>query len=169
MSFAFGPCPYGIHPFGCVSEKHHGILDTSAQQEYTASMTETETPDEVDPETCPHPYTNDYGSGWECIRCGAPGQPMFGSAERPIPRTEPDDIPAYLLDRHAARKAALTAKDVQEQVVKGTNTYSIERAGYVMANEAFDAVCAENARLRQALQDAGVPAGLVDAIAKGTP
>jgi hypothetical protein len=27
---------------------------------------------------------------------------------------------------------------------------------------------AENARLRQALQDAGVPAGLVDAIAKGT-
>jgi hypothetical protein len=90
------------------------------------------------------------------------------------------EIPAHLLDRSRARKAAtdhtithphLGCADVgctRSHEDDETSLVSTERAGYMLANSAFDAVVAENVRLRQALQDAGVPAGLVDAIAKGT-
>lgn len=102
-------------------------------------------------------------------------------------------IPAHLLDRHAARKEAL-ARSAGEfdpasnplindnecaRCIDGFHTFISpciarfidpvpERSDMLaQASQWLEEAQAENARLRQALQDVGVPVGLIDAIAKG--
>jgi hypothetical protein len=118
---------------------------------------------------CGCKYWNHSSGDYFCFDCGGLFAPTLFDDEGDLrPSHEWDTAERDVEFGHAVMNAMTQAEaEAEAAFTASTRHVSVERAGYILANRAFDDVCAENARLRQALQDAGVPAGLVDAIAKG--